>query len=444
VKAADLARRFVEEAEKLPEGKKRNAALEKGIAVDVFAVVEAMADKKSAGPLRPMVSKQIVRQMLANPAATMYFEQMMEAGRWLGMAGNHESSYRNYRMARGLDPFREDALASLSDEAMRLGRFEDAARHYIDLLKLTSITDSRQATLLEQQINEECALCEKLAAGTKVDIAKNLANAQKWKTAYRLFNNILKEGGARQKAAAKLKAGKRVTVQEALGKKIAGIGGEYTFDELDRLLRAGGINLYHTGDIPTNLRFIKGSLTLESVPKVRRANYKNFYKMDWLPARAVIKWNGMESSKKLTTHGGYLAVTLKKGSTPVEKFYPDAVPTAAGNEQLVKDIKRLKRGESIILARVSVLNVRVERFLQTALSTIGVDAGLLQGSVGAQIIIGTKGMRVGGAKVYSGRYAVRKVFTPSNMVDAKMMKAPALTVTGSGENATVKYFSPGR
>lgn len=442
VKAADLARLFVEEAAKLPEGKKRDAALEKAIAVDVFAVAETLAEKKGAGPLRQKASKQIVRQMLANPTATMYFEQMMEAGRWLGMAGDHESSYRYYRTALGLDPFREDALAALSNEAMRLGRFEEAAGHYIDLLKLAGITDSRQSTLLEQQIDEECALCEKLAAGTKIEIAKNLVNARKWKTAYRLFSSILQESGARQKTAAKLEAGKRVKVPDAVGEKIAGIAGEYTFDELGRLLRAGGMNLYHTGDMPKNFRFIKGSLTIESVPKIQRTNYKSFYKMNWLPARAVIKWSGMKSLKELTTHGGYLAVTLKKNSAPARKFYHDAAPTAAGNEQLVKDIKGLKRGESIILARVSFLNVRMEKSLQAALPAIGVDVGLLRGSVGAQIIIGTKGMPTGGAKVYSGKHAIRKVFTPPNMVDVKMMKAPALAVTGSGENATVKYIPP--
>lgn len=439
VKAADLARGFVEEAWKLPKGKKRKAALEKGIAVDVFTVVEAMAEKKSvAGPL---AVKQIKRQMLAHPSAMMYFEQIMQAGRWLGMAGDHESSYRNYLMARGLDPFREDALAGLSDEAMRRGRFEDAARHYVDLLELVSITDSRQTTLLEQQIEKECALCEKLAVDTKIEIAKNLVNARKLKTAYTLFNNILKENSAWRKAAAKLKAGKRAIVREAVGEKIAGIVGEYTFDEFKSLLNVGGINLYYPGDIPKYLRSIKGGLTIESVPKVRRANYKGFYKMDWLPARAAIKWNGIESSKESTTQGGYLTVIFKKHSAPVEKFYADAVPNAAGNEQLIKDIKKLKRGESIILARVPVLNVLMEHFLIGGLATIGVDAGLLQDSIGAQVIIGTKGMPIGGAKVFSGKHAIRKVFTPSNMVDKKIMNPPAITVTGGGKNAAIRYMA---
>ena len=445
VKAADLARRFVEEARKLPNGEKRNGLLEKAVVVDVFSVVETIK-KTDAEALaaKPFVIKQINRQMLANPISSMYFEQMMEAGRWTAIAGDHESSYQNYWMARGLDPFKEETQAALADEALRLGRPDDAAGHYVDLLKLVSITNSRHTTLLEQQIEKKCAICKQLTADKKIDIAKNLTNAQKWKPAYILFNRLLKESVSWHKTTAKLEAGKTVKTGEALGEKIADVAGQYTFDELKSLLRAGGINLYHPGDIPIKISGIKGSLTIESVPKVQRAIYKKFYKMGWLPAKALIKWNGMESSRETTTHGGYLAVILKKSSATVKKFYPDAVPDAAGNEQLIKDIKKLKRGESIILARVSVSNVVMEHFLIGALATIGVDAGLLQGSIGAQIIIGTKGMEIGGAKVYSGKHALRKVFTPPNMVDTKMMKGPAITVTGSGENATVKYIAPGR
>ena len=447
VKAAELARWFVNEALKLPDGKKRTLLLNKAIVVDVFSAVEALAETKSDAEERvvlPFAIKQINRQILAHPVVQMYFEQLMAAGRWLGIAGDHESSYEKYRTARGMDGFIEEAHAGLSNEAIRLGKLEDAARHYIDLLKLTSITQSSQTTLMEQQIEEECALCKKLSTDTKVDLAKNLVNARKWKEAYNVFSCLLKEEKSWRKAAKKLKAGKSVKLREAVGEKIADIAEDFTFDELTRLLNAGGINLYHPGDIPEKVRSIDGSLTIESVPKVRRANYKGFYKMSWQPAKAVIKWNGMDSSKKSTTHGGYLAVTLKKGSAPVKKLYRDRVPTAAGNEQLIKDIKKLKRGESIILARVPFSNVTMDHFLIGGLATIGVDAGLLQGSIGAQVIIGTKGMPIGGAKVYSGKHALRKVFTPPNIANAKNRKTPAVIITGIGEKATISYIPPGR
>ena len=442
VKAPDIARHFVNEALKLPPGQKRNDALEKGIAVDVFAVVETLAEKKIDAT--SLLVKQINRQMLANPDSMMYFEQMMKAGRWLSMAGDHESSYRNFHTARGLDRFKEEAHAALSNEAIRLGKLEKAARHNIDLLKLTSITKRSRATLLERQLAGICEHCEKLSTDTKIDLAKNLLNAQKWKAAYNLFNHLLKEEKSWGKAVKKLKAGKSVEVREAVGEIIAGITDGQTFDELNRLLNAGGINLYHPGDIPEHFPSIKGSLIIESVPKVRRANYKEFYKLDWQPAKAVIKWSGMDSSKETTTHGGYLVVTLKKGSAPLEKFYPDRIPTAAGSEQLIRDIKKLKRGESIILARVPFSTVTMEHFTAAALSSIGVDAGLLQGSFAAQLIIGAKGMPIGSAKVYSGKHAIKKVFMPPNVVDAKKQKTPAVTITGIGEKATISYRSRGR
>jgi hypothetical protein len=259
-----------------------------------------------------------------------------------------------------------------------------------------------------------------------------------------VFNDLLKKEKSWRKAEKKLKAGKNVSLREAVGENIAGMAGDYTFDDLNRLLNGGGINLYHPGDMPEELPGIEGSLTVESVPKVQRANYKGFYKMDWQPAKALIKWNGMDSLKETTTHGGYLTVTFKKQSAPLEKFYPDRIPNAAGNEQLVKDIKSLKRGESIILARVPFSGVTMDHFLIGGLATIGVDAGLLQGSVTAQIIVGTKGLPIGSAKVYSGSHAIRKVFLPPDMADGGKQKTPAVIITGTGEKASIRYIPPGK
>ena len=437
VKAADLARRFMDKAGRLPRGDKKDSAVKTGLLLDVFTAVKFLP-KESTGAL-PLVRAQIKRQLLANPASSRYFTVFMEAGNLYNLAGDHEQSFSNYKMALAADGNRADALVRVVEEAVELGRFAEAARQYVKLLKLASITNRHHETSFERLLSGGCAVCARLSHESKIETAKGLINAQKWEPAFSLLKNIVTTGEQWPKTLEKLKAGKSVKLVDAVGEEVTENLGNLTDYELREILLAGDIALSTPGDMPVANGAIKGALTIESTPKVTVQIYEGYYKIDFIPASAGIKWDGLESSNSSTFSGGYLTVVLRPGSAPVKKFYPDKLSSVAGSRRLVTDINGLKNGDSMILSRVSVYYLPLHESLLAALSLLGVNASDLQGPKSAHVIAGTKGGEPGSAAVYEGKYAINKIFTPPDFKKAKQPGRRLLTLSGKGKEATIKY-----
>lgn len=437
VKAADLARWFMEQAGKLPPGDKRDRAVKTGLLLDVFTAVKFLP-KKQTGAV-PLVRAQIKRQLLANPASSRYFTVFMETGKLFHLAGDHEQSFFNYKKAVATDGNREDALARVVEEAVELGRFDEAAGQYASLLKLASITNRHHETSFERLLPSGCAVCARLSHGAKIKTVRGLINAQKWGLAFSLLKSIVTTGEQWPKTSEKLKAGKSVKLVDAVGEEITENLGNLTDYELREILLAGDIALSTPGDMPVASGAIKGALTIESAPKVTVQIYEGYYKIDFISARAGIQWDGFEFSYSSAFQGGYLTVVLRPGSAPVKEFYPDKPSSVAGSRRLVEEIDGLKTGDSMILSRLSIRAVPLHEKMLAALSGLGVNTFALHGPKNAHVIAGTKGAPPGSAAVYAGDYAIRKVFTLPDFKQAIKPGRRQLNLSGKGDDATIRY-----
>ena len=436
-RADELALRFLDAARKLPEGSgEREQALDKALWLDTFGITKKTASEKI--PAGGLPATHIRHAMAAYPAYRVYFEPMMDMGYWYGVIGDYETSYEGYLTAHVLYQNSEDALMAAVKTAVTLERWPAATEHYIDLLRIVSVSGAPMETTLEPHLRGDCSLCAKVSAKMLRPLASALVQTGKYDLAANIYGNILAVGPGWEGVTERLARGKTVPLKELLAPELSGEAAGLTYSEAGELLKTRGIALYHPDDAPAGIDLKGMVFSVRSVPRLPREDFSNGYSNGFIPSSASIAWGNQTVAFSAPTVGGYAMVSLRNGKVSGQSCRDNKMDSA-GNAQLFDALNALKKGTGVLVARAAAAPQQMDDRTVKAFQSIGVNTVALGNHLSSLVVFGVKGARPGSALVFAGDGALRKTFLPSNLKSPKNSKGAALSVSGLRENDTARF-----
>ena len=427
VDPASLAAALVEEA-RSASGGDADALLDEALWLDTLQTARRAKELHMGSP--ELFRVHLDRVFSGAWKMPHIYPGMMEAAYWYSLIGEDDAALRAYTVAAAAYPGGEDARAGAALAAVRLGRWDEAAEHYLHLLGIGAATGGALPPTLESYLSPECRLCEKIPAATGLAIASRLCNRRDYPAAAAVYRFYAMRHPGFAAALDRLKGGKELTLVELLGDELARESAGLTYHDAAGLLEALGLRLVHPDDAPVGASLPPGGVTLRSVPRLERASHGAGYSSWVSPAAGEIRGAGSEVSQKLLEKEGWLIAAIDEGALRGD-LHRDG-PNGE-NPGFAGAVRKLKKGETLFAVRVGNGPYTPDAETLKALETAGVDAATLPKSIFNLVLTGVKGGKKGSARVFASDIAVLKSFDP-----AARGKSGAVSVKGFGPEARVR------
>jgi hypothetical protein len=436
ITAKDLSTWYVERALEFEENDVQYDLIERALLLDPYNAAELIT--KTGINADELMKRYIERAMKGRKAGSEHFALNMEMGYWYGVSGDLEKSYKSYRKAHLQDRQRQDPLEGMVMMAYKKGDFPKTAGHYIDLIRLSSVTGYLKTKTLGPYLVGSCEYCRKVDRVVLVSLARELVLMKRYKEALGVYSFLLENSDGWGTILAKIEKGKKVKLADALGKRLLRELSNFTYDDLSGLAAAAGLELFHPADIPGEV-FPKGEgIFLESMPKLTRLSYEGLQNV-WFN-KAIAKVSGEKSIREADKNKkGYIAVFSKGGSMEAG-FYSDSQPMRAGSKKLAEKIGEIEDGTVVYLARLSTGKHTPHDYWTKSLQDAGADISTLGRAPSSHILVFRKGG--GYSRLWVGFMRISKRFKPSNLDLFSDAKGSAVMFSGMEPGDYILYKVP--
>lgn len=427
VDPASLAAALVEEARTAAEDR-MPGLLEQALWLDVRGTVRR-AEELHMGH-REMLLSHLDHVFTGMWKNLHYFPLLMEAAPWYQLIGEDATAYECYRLAAAIDPVSGHARAGAALTAARAGHWPEAADHYLHLLRIGSSAGGAAPASLEPYLAPQCRLCENVPAADGLAIATRLCNRGDYVNAAAVYRFYAERHPGFADASARLKRGEELTLTQLLGEDLARESVSLTYHDSAGLLRALGLLVAYPDNIPAGGKLPNGGVTLRSSPPLAQTDYSTGYFTYVIPGAGDIRNKDTAFSQQALKGGGWLLASVVGGSFR-GAFHPDGAH--GQNPSFVAAMKKIKKGETLFVARVANGPLVPDAAALKALEAAGVDTAVLPKPINCLVVAGIKGGKRGSAHLFASDMGVVKSF------DTAVKGGPgAVRISGSGPGARIR------
>lgn len=428
ISAKELSTWYIERALEFQDADIQYDLVERALLLDPYNAAERISEIGANADADELAKRYIDRALKGRKTGTHFLASNMEMGYWYGVVGDLEKAYKSYRLAHLQDRQAQSPLEGMTLIAYGKGDFAKAAGHYIDLIKLMSVTGYVDAKTLEPYILGGCEFCGKVDRVVLIGLARGLVLMKKYDEALVVYRFLREKSDGWERASAKIGKGKKVKLADALGEELLREISNFTYDDLSGLAVAAGLELYHPADIPGEV-YPKGEgVLLESMPKLTRLSYTGLQNIHF--NKAYAKVSGEKSLHEADKNKkGYIALFSKGGSVE-GRFYRDSDAMRAGSKKLAKKLGEIEDGTVVYLVRLSTGRHTFLDFWPKTLEKAGADVSRLSLSPSSHILVFRKGG--GYSRHWEGFMRISKRFKPSNLEKFRSADRSAVMLSGTG------------
>jgi len=426
IRAQELSLWYMERSMEFEVGDVKSDLIERALLLDPYNSAEQISKTGASADVDEMSKRYIDRALKGRKTAISFFVSAMEMGYWYGLTGDLDKSYESYRKAHLMDRLRQDPLEGMVTIAYEKGDYAKAAGHYVDLIRLMSVTGFSKTKTLEPYLVGDCEFCSKVDKSVLVSLARELVFMKKNHEALGVYSFLLKNSDRWQEVSARIRKGKKIKLSAALDEELLRELSLFTYDELSGLSVAAGFALFHPADIPSEV-YPKGKgVGLESLPMLTRISYEGLQNIRFNKPQAKV--SGEKRISEINNNSkGYIALFSKGGIIDC-KFYPDSNRMRSGSKALAIKIGEAEVGTYIYITRLSTGKHTPENFWTNALQEAGADLSRIGSAPSSHILVFRKGG--GYSRSWEGFQRISKQFKPSNLESFKSAEQPALLLSG--------------